>query len=317
LGHHHHHGDGHHHGLDSRSALRWALGLNAGFLLVEVAVGWWTGSLAVLSDATHMLSDVGALVLALAAAELARRPASSEMTFGLARAEVLGAFLNGLFLIGAAFAIVYEALTRLQGPLPEVPGWPVLVVGVVGLAINLGSVFALFSSDRDNLNIQGALVHMLADALGSVGAIVAAVGLMYGFPIADVVMSVVVVALVLGGAVRVVRDAGRVLLQLPPRSLDVAEVTRRLVALPGIVAVHDLHAWTLDGHHPIVSAHIVLAEDVAVEDGCRAAHALLDEEFGIAHATLQPERGPSCDRPDCGVSLGVDPSRAEAANSRV
>ncbi len=314
--HHHHHHDDHGHGLDPRAALRWALVLNAGFLLVEVAVGWWTGSLAVLSDATHMLSDVGALVLALAAAELARRPPSSEMTFGLARAEVLGAFLNGLFLCMAAGAIMLEAVHRLQGPLPEVAGWPVLVVGVLGLAINLGSVFALLRSDRQNLNIQGALAHMLADALGSVGAIVAAVGLLLGFPVADLVMSVLVVVLVLYGAVRLVRDAGRVLLQLPPKGLDVDGIGEKLLEVPGVCAIHDLHVWTIDGQEPIVTAHLVVEEESSLEATRQSATALLECEFGIDHATLQPERATERDAPGCGVTVVPRSAVSEARGRR-
>lgn len=302
--HHHHHHAPAPEGTDPRVALRWALGLNAGFLVVELVVGLWTGSLAVLSDATHMLSDVGALVLALAASELARQPSTARMTFGLARAEVMGAFINGLVLIGAAIAIVVEALHRVQGPLPDVPGWPVLLVGVVGLAINLGSVYALFRSDSNNLNIRGALFHMLADALGSVGAIVAAVGLILGFPIADIVMSVIVVVLVVWGAVRILQDAGRVLLQLPPEDLDVAEMSEALWGLPGVVAVHDLHAWTLDGQHPIVTAHLVIDESTTFEGACHAATQLLEDEFDVAQTTIQPERVPGCERPARGVCVG-------------
>lgn len=309
-GHHHHgHDHGHHHhhgtsGVDPRRALAWALALNGIFLGVEAGVGWWTGSLALLSDAAHMLSDVGALVLALAAAQLARRGASAQMTFGLARAEILGAFLNGLVLLGACGAIVYEATHRLSHGAPDVPGVPVLVVGGLGLLINLGSVAALARSDRSNLNVRAALAHMLADALGSVGAMIAAVLLILGLPAADAAISLGVAALVAWGSARLLYDATRVLLQLPPPGLDVAGLRDALAASPGIVGVHDLHAWSLDGHHAIVSAHLVVAVGADAAVVCDEAQALLRERFGIEHVTLQPERAPGC-ASECGVRSHV------------
>ena len=305
VGHGHHHHHGHHHGpagADPRRALTLALILNAGFLVIEAGVGWWTGSLALLSDATHMLSDVGALVLALAAAQLATRGPSAQMTFGLARAEILGAFLNALVLLVACVAIVAEAVDRLTQGAPAVEGWPVLAVGGVGLVINLASMLALLRSDQDNLNIRGAMVHMAADALGSVGAMVAAALILAGIPAADAVVSLFVVLLVGYGAVVLLRDAGRILLQLPPRSLDVGEVRDALATVPGVAAVHDLHAWSLDGHHPIVSAHLVLDGEAAFEAVCPAATRMLEHRFHIEHATLQPERAPGCGVTGCGVA---------------
>jgi cobalt-zinc-cadmium efflux system protein len=302
--HHHHH---HHHphpgpaGGDPRRALGIALGLNGAFLVVEAAVGWWAGSLALLSDAAHMLSDVGALVLALAAAQLARRGVTAAMTFGLGRAEVLGAFVNGLGLLVACGWIVWEAGHRLASGPPEVAGLPVLVVGAIGLAINLGSAWALWRSDPDNINIRAALAHMLADALGSLAAVVAAVLLMLGVQAADAAVSLGVAALVAWGAWSVLRDAGRILLQLPPADLDVARIRDALVALDGVLQVHDVHAWSLDGRHAIVSAHLVLADGAAYAEVCHAGHAVLEERFDIHHATLQTEAGAGCPV-DCGVA---------------
>ena len=306
MGHgHHHHGHHHHHHGDARGALTVALVLNAAFLVAEAAAGFWTGSLALLSDAAHMLSDVGALVLALAAAQLARRAADATMTFGLARAEVLGAFLNGLFLLAACGWIAFEAVGRLMAEAPpEIPGLPVLVIGGLGLAINLGSAVALWRSDRENLNVRGALAHMLADALGSVGAMVAALLLMAGMPAADAVISMLVAGLVAVSGVQLLRDAGRVLLQLPPAELDVGEVRDALTSVTGVCEVHDLHAWSLDGSHTIVSAHLVLAEAVDAEVACREAHERL-AKLGIEHSTLQPERGHPCAVAGCGVSKVV------------
>jgi len=301
MGRHHH--DHHNHG--TRAALSWALLLNGSFLVIEAAVGWWTGSLALLSDAAHMLSDVGALVLALAAAQLARKGANMAMTFGLARAEVLGAFLNGLGLLAACGWIAWEAIGRLGAGAPEVAGVPVLVVGIIGLAINLGSAWALYRAGSDNLNVRAALAHMLADAVGSVGAIAAALLMLVGVPAADAVVSLGVGVLVAWGSWSLLRDAGRVLLQLPPRALDVQAVCLGLCALPGVVAVHDVHVWSLDGKHAILSGHVVVDESADAQDVSIAGHALLADRFHLQHATLQVERGAGC-----GTSCGV---RAQGA----
>jgi len=264
-------------------ALLWALGLNGGFLFIEAGVGWWTNSLALLSDAMHMLSDVAALILAVAAARLARRKAEEHQTFGLVRAEVIGAFLNGIFLLAACLWIIIDGVRRLDAP-PAIPGLPILIVGSIGLLINLGSAWGLWRSDQSNLNIRGALVHMLADALGSVGAMIAAFGVMAGFWIADPLVSLFIAALVLYGAWRVLRDSGRVLLQLPPRATDVPKMRLALEGLDKVCCVHDLHVWTLDGNRPIVTAHLV-ANPAARPD----AQELLRRDFGVEHATLQVE----------------------------
>jgi len=284
--HSHGHGPGHAHsaGDRGRRALTWALILNGSFLVIEGTVGLMTNSLALLSDAAHMLSDVAALVMALAAAKIARREPMPHQTFGLVRAEVMGAFLNGLALLGACVWIVAEALERLGEP-PEVPGMPMLVIGGLGLAINLGSAWGLWRSDRDNLNVRGALVHMLADALGSAGAMVAAVLVMGGLWIADPIVSLFIALMVLYGAWSVLRDSGRVLLQLPPPKADVAGMREALNELEGVCCIHDLHVWTLDGNAPIVTAHLV-ADRPNVQ---AAARKLLLENFGVRHATLQVE----------------------------
>lgn len=299
---HGHHAHGHHaHGTpgDARGALKLALGFSAVFLVAELAVGLWTGSLALLSDGAHMISDVGALFLALAAAQVATRKADATMTFGLARAEVLGAFLNGVVLVFASAYIVFEAVGRLIAGAPEVAGAPVLVVGVLGLLVNLGSAWFLHGADHGNLNVRAALLHVLGDALGSVAAIVAALLLMVGIRGADPVASLVVAVLVVLGAVRLLRDAGRVLMELPPQGLDVARVREALVGIDGVVGVHDLHAWSLDGRTPLVSAHLVVAE--AESDGvCRRARHVLDEAFGVHHTTLQVERPDGSCETRCG-----------------
>lgn len=299
-----HHGPGHVHvhvapGSDPRTALAWALGLNGGFLLIEAGVGWWSGSLALLSDAAHMLSDVAALGLALGAAQLARARPTARMTFGLARAEILGAFTNSVLLLVACAWIFWEAISRLLGGPPDVPGWPVLVVGVIGLAINLGSAWALFRTDRDNLNVRGALVHMMADALGSLGAIAAAGLLFLGWASADAWISLLIGGLVVWSGYRVLKDSARVLLELPPRGLDVAALRDALLHLDGVEAIHDLHVWSVDGQSAMVSAHLVSDRpEGTIYDGAKT---MLHDRFGVVHATLQFERTDAeCALEDCG-----------------
>jgi cobalt-zinc-cadmium efflux system protein len=296
VGHEHHHHDHHHghtHGISARGALTGALVLQATFLVVELGAGWVTGSLALLSDAAHMVSDVSALVLALGAANLARRRATTG-TYGLARAEVLGAFVNAVALLGVCAWIVFEAVGRLFEGAPPVPAMPVLWVGAAGFVLNLGSAWVLHRSDHDNLNIRGALLHLLADALGSLAAIGAAVAMMYGIPAADPIASLAVAALVTVGTVRLLRDAGRVLLELPPAGVDVQRVREALHHVEGVTDVHDLHIWSIDGRSSLVSAHLVVGEATPFEGACERAHHLLDEKFGVHHATLQVERPGSC-----------------------
>jgi cobalt-zinc-cadmium efflux system protein len=200
--------------------------------------------------------------------------------------------------------IVYEALERLTGEPPPVPGAPVLAVGVLGLLLNLGSAWALVRSGAESMNVRAALLHVVGDALGSVAAIVAAALLLLGIPAADAAASLAVAALVTFGSVRLLREATRVLLELPPPGLDVTQVRDALLAVEGVVEVHDLHAWTLDGRTPMVSAHLVLAEQASFESVCRAATTMLEERFRVAHATVQPERDKLCGT-RCGVEAGV------------
>lgn len=287
-------------GADPRRALTVALVLNGAFLLIEAGVGWWSGSLALLSDAAHMLSDVAALALALGAAQLARSVTVGGMTFGLKRAEVLGAFTNSVILVIACLWIAWEGVERLIGGAPDVPGWPVLVVGAIGLAINLGSALALWLADRHSLNVRAALAHMMADALGSVGAMVAAGLILFGWSSADAWISLAIAALVLWTTRRVLIDSARVLLELPPRGVDVAKVQAALEADPRVQAVHDLHVWSVDGLTPLVSAHLVSSADADVL--CASAHERL-AAMGIAHATLQVEGvDVDCAQIDCGAA---------------
>jgi len=269
--------------------------LNGIFLVVELIVGLITGSLALLSDAAHMVSDVAALALALGAAHLSLRAADAIRTYGWRRAETLGAFVNGIALVLACGIILKESVERLIGESPDVAALPVLIAGAIGLAINLGSAYFLARSDTDNLNVRGALLHMLADALGSVGAMLAAVGLHYGYPVADPLVGLLIGLMVLWGSVGLLRQAGGVLLQFTPDGLDVAEVERELCRLPGVGAVHDLHLWSLDGQQNILTAHLVLEEpDQDPYEVQAAAHDLLLRRYGVDHCTVQIEWGDGC-----------------------
>lgn len=299
--HSHGHAHGHHghdHGQASRSALRGALILNGLFLLVEAGVGWWSGSLALLSDAAHMVGDVGGLLLALVAATLAATPETARRTFGLVRAEILGAFVNGLSLVGACALIFHEAYERLSAGPPPVPGQPVLVVGVVGLCINLGSAYVLWRSSREgDLNVRGALVHMLADALGSLGAIVAAVLMLtWNVAAADAVVSVVIGLLVLYSSWGLLRESTLILLQFAPPGFDRDALSPRLSAIPGVAAVHAVRAWSLGSGHIVVTAHLTIHPDAVHAKVLCAAEALLRGELGAAYTTIQldPHEGSPC-----------------------
>jgi cobalt-zinc-cadmium efflux system protein len=312
--HSHTHGHGHAHGGAGSSAdvtwraLSWSLALNGGFLVIEAGIGFFTGSLALLSDAAHMVSDVAALVLALGAARLARSPATPERTWGFLRAETMGAFINGLMLLVACGFIFWEAYERLSGGAPAILAWPVLVAGVIGLVINLGSAWWLYQADRGNLNIRGALIHMLADALGSVGAIASALFLMGGIYAADAVVSVFIGGLVLWGTWGLLRDSGRVLLQYAPAGLRSDAVKAALLELEDLAEVHDLHLWSLDGQNAILSAHLVGAPGVAAPGLRTGAEALLQDRFNIRHTTLQVEFGEDCVHRDCPLLNGCAPA---------
>ena len=293
-GHHHHD-----HRLRARTdrALVVAAGLNGFFFLVEAGTSYWTESLALASDAVHMVGDVGALLMALGAARIARLPRTDERTFGLVRAETLGAFANGMLLALGSLLIVGEGVDRLLSGIPEVPGVPVLVVSLVGLFVNVVSAWVLWraasggpgAEGGENLNLRGAMGHMLADAMGSVGAIIAAAFLLAGFGQADAVVSLLIAVMVAVAGASLMRDAGRVLLQLPPVGMAVPAVRADLASVPKVKGVHELHIWSLDGTFAILTVHLVI-ERGADPIGVRAqACRMLSVNHGIRHVTLQVE----------------------------
>lgn len=291
---------GHSHGVSrslQRRALWISLGANGGFLVVEVVGGLAFRSLALLADAAHMLSDVGGLAIALVAQRLIDRPATARHSFGLQRAEVLGAQANGLTLVAVAGWIVFEAVRRIGQP-AEVVGGGLLVVAVLGLAVNLASAVLLNRVQGHSLNMRGAFIHMVVDAAGSVAAISAGVAVVvWQANWVDPLMSVVIAVLVLWSAWGLLRDTAHVLLEGTPRGIDPSRIEAALAAEDDVAAVHHLHLWNLASDVPALSAHVVLEGDVTLHDAQATGDrlkSLLDRRFGIAHATLELECH-SCD----------------------
>jgi cobalt-zinc-cadmium efflux system protein len=282
----------HHHEHDatrpgSARALSLALALTAGYTVVEVVAGVLTGSLALLADAAHMLSDNVSLALALVAVWLARRPATPERTYGFKRAEVLAALANGVTLVVLAIWIFYEAVRRFDDP-PDVLGGWMLVVGVVGIGVNVAGGAILFRARGESLNVEAAFRHVLADLLGSLGVVVAAVVILAtGWLEADPIVSVLIGLLVLASAWSILRDSTSILLESAPRGIDTRAVGERLAGAPGVVEVHDLHIWTITSGFPALSAHVLVGRGEDCHGRRRELEALLRDEFGIEHTTLQ------------------------------
>jgi cobalt-zinc-cadmium efflux system protein len=282
--------DGHSHGVSADAdsgRLAIALALIAGFMLVEVVIGVVASSLALLSDAAHMLTDAGAIGLSLVALRLARRPARGSMTFGLKRAEILSAQANGLTLLILAVVILAEAIRRLFSP-PEVEGGLVLIVALVGIAVNVAATLVLASANRQSLNVEGAFQHVLTDLYAFIGTAIAGVIIVTtGFERADPLASVLVAALMLRSSYGLLRASGRVFLEAAPEGLDPEEVGRAMVAVDGVVEVHDLHVWEVTSGFAALSAHVTVARDADCHDARRVVEAMLHDRFGLNHTTLQ------------------------------
>ena len=273
---------------DSRR-LSAALVLILVFMAVEVVVGLLASSLALLSDAAHMLTDAGAIALALLAARLARRPAGGGFTFGLRRAEILSAQVNGATLVALAAVVVYEGIRRLIDP-PDVEGVPVLAVALVGVAVNVAATMVLAGADRRSLNVEGAFQHVLTDLFAFVAtAIAGLVVISTGFSRADGIAALMVAALMLRSGYGLLRDSGRVLLEAAPRNLDPDEIGNALAAAPHVVEVHDLHVWEVTSGFPALSAHITVRSGCDTQSHRRQLAELLHDRFGIEHSTLQVE----------------------------
>ncbi len=284
MGHGHDHDAGR---VGSAGALGLALALTAGYTVVEVVAGFLTDSLALLADATHMLSDNVSIALALAAVWLARRPATPERTYGFKRAEVLAALANGVTLVVLAIWILFEAVQRFDDP-PEVLGGWMLAVGVVGIGVNVAAGAVLFRAREGSLNVEAAFRHVLADLLGSLGVVGAAVVILAtGWLEADAIASVLIALLVLASSWSILRDSTSILLESAPKGMDTRAVGERLARAPGVVEVHDLHVWTITSGFPALSAHVLVGRGEDCHGRRRELETLLRDEFGIEHTTLQ------------------------------
>lgn len=284
----------HSHALQSaggrhRRALLIAFGITAGYMVVEFVVGLVTGSLALMSDAAHMATDVVGLGLALAAITLANRPAGSQRTFGMYRLEVLAALANGLLLIGVAVWVIIEAIRRFQAPV-EIPGVPMLIVAVLGLIVNVVSFSLLRRGAAESLNLKGASLEVLGDLLGSIGVIVAAVVLLTtGWVYADPIIGVGIGLFILPRTFILLRATVRVLLEAAPPELPVTEVAAAIEAVDGVAAVHDLHVWSITSGMNTVSGHVVTTAGAESDAVLSAVQTMLGARFGIEHATIQCE----------------------------
>jgi cobalt-zinc-cadmium efflux system protein len=284
----------HHHPADASSRrLAAALALLLGLMAGEVAAGVLAHSLALLSDAAHMLTDAGALALALVAARLATRPAGGAMTYGLRRSEILSAQFNGATLLVLALLIVYEGVRRLVSP-PDVTGAVVLGVALAGVAVNVAATAVLHGADRRSLNVEGAFQHVLTDLVAFlVTALAGLLIVLTGWRRADGVASLVIAAVMLRAAWGLLRESGRIFLEAAPRGVDPDAIGRAMVGVAGVHEVHDLHVWEVTSGFPALSAHVLVGHD----DDCHAARSalerLLHDRFAIEHTTLQVEHEPA------------------------
>lgn len=272
-----------------RRPLLIAFGLTATFMVVEVIVGLAARSVALLSDALHMGTDVLGLGMALAAVRLAMRPAPAHRTYGSYRAEVLAALLNGVLLFAVAGYVLYEAVQRLRHP-ESVASAAMLVVAAAGLVVNLVSWRLLAAGSRESLNVKGASFEVLSDLLGSIGVLVAGlVVAITGWTYADPIIGAGIGLFILPRTWRLTRQAVRVLLESAPAHIDVAEVRSAVAELPSVDDVHDLHVWTLTSGMEAASVHVVAAAGVAVEQVIVDVQRVLADRFDVAHATVQAE----------------------------
>jgi cobalt-zinc-cadmium efflux system protein len=266
-----------------------ALAINGGLLVAEAIGGILTGSLALLADAGHLLSDAGAIVLALIAVRLASLPAVGRRTFGYQRSEVLAALVNGLTLVVISVVIAVAAIGRFGDP-PEIDGWGVLVLGLLGLAGNVAATAVLARGQREDINLEGVLRHSVADALGSVGVVLAgAFVLLGGSPVVDPIVGLLIALLILASSWRLIKEPVDVLMEAAPAGLDVDGVGAEICREEGVRSVHDLHVWTVTAGFGAIAAHVVVAQGSDRDLIRRRLELTLRERFGIEHTTLQME----------------------------
>ena len=289
----------------NRASLTRALALLVAFIAAEIVTGVIAHSLALLSDAAHMVADAAAIAFSLVALTLAARPARGALTFGFKRLEALSAQANGVTLVILAGFITYEAIRRLVAP-PHVHAWLVLGVALGGVVVNLAAVRTLAAADRTSLGVQGSYQHVLTDLFGFIGtAIAAAVILVSGFERADPVASLIIAAVMTRSGYMLLKASGRVFLEAAPKGLDPEAIGRALVAQPGVVEVHDLHVWEVTSGFPALSAHVLVAKEDDCHAARRAMEAMLHERFALDHTTLQVDHA-------TGELLAIEPAAAQA-----
>jgi cobalt-zinc-cadmium efflux system protein len=283
--------DGHSHSAAqaNEGRLRLVLLLTAAFLVVEVTTGILSNSLALLADAGHMLADVAGVGMALVAIRFARRPATIEKTYGYYRLEMLAAFVNGLLLLAIAGYILFESYQRFSDP-PDFAGGPTLIVAVLGLLVNLVAAFCLHDAQKTSLNMRGAYLEVLSDLLGSVAVIIAAAILLTtGFELIDVLASIFIRLFILPRTWTLIDQAVHVLLEGAPRNVDLATIRQHILEVDGVESVHDLHVWNLTSGMNVMSAHVVIGEEISSRQVLDNLHDCLGEHFDIEHSTFQIE----------------------------
>lgn len=296
MGFHHHHGDSHdhshhHHGKGaSKRALGIALSIITFFLVVEVIGGFMTNSLALLSDAGHMLSDAMALLLSLLAFIMASRPPSAERTYGLHRFEILAALVNGVTLVVISLVILWEAYQRLWDP-PEVASGTMVAIAAIGLFANIAAAFVLMRGDyKNNVNVRSAFLHVLGDLLGSVGAIIGGLLMMwFDWYLADPLISIIVAVLIMFSAWRVTKESVNILMEAVPSRIDTRKIKERLEQISGVQEVHDLHVWTVTSGFDSLTCHLTVHDSLPSYPILNEAIRILHDEFGIPHTTIQVE----------------------------
>lgn len=301
----HHHGhshanddEGHQHPVASRKRMLWAVLLTGSFMLVEVIGGLISGSLALLADAGHMLTDTAALLLAFYAMTLSAKPADSKRTFGYGRLQVLAAYTNGIFLVLLTAWIVWESLQRFYEPSP-IQSTTMLVVAILGLIVNIVVFKVLHSASGHNINVRSALLHVIGDLLGSVGAIIAALIIwQWNILWVDPLLSLLVSVLILRSAYRIIKDSSHILLEGKPQEMDTQQIRDDLMALDGVADIHHMHLWSISEQEPLMTFHALLKDDFNGDAMIDVMLELLKTQHGIVHATIQIEYSDCIENPD-------------------
>jgi cobalt-zinc-cadmium efflux system protein len=286
---------------EHKRPLRTALAITVAMMLVEIAGGFLSGSLALLADAGHMLTDAAALGLSLFAFWLSGRPKSNRRTFGWRRFEIFAALVNGLALWAIAAVIGFEAFRRLSAP-AEIKSGLMMAIAALGLAANVVVAAVLYRGRERSLNVKGAFLHVLADALGSVGVLAAALLIKLTGSFAwDPIVSVAVCVLILWSSSRLIRESFHVFMEGAPGHLDLTAIEKAIAEVPGVVEIHDLHVWTITSGFVSLSAHLKISRDRNVQEIIRNAHALVSSRFDVLHTTFQPEiaEDPGCETGSC------------------